>query len=64
VKAVEITIEPRSGGFVAYLSGKSSPVLRPVPGNTHAASAAFWLTKDEAKAELPAILPGVQIIFR
>lgn len=45
-----------NGRWTATLDGKSSPILRPVPGNTHPAGRAEWRTEAEARAELPALL--------
>ena len=48
----QILLERRGNDWVAYRSDKSAPILRPVPGNTHPASAARWPTAEKAIREL------------
>jgi hypothetical protein len=40
--------------WLAYPWGRGAPVVRPVPGNTHPASAARWHDVSEAARELDA----------
>lgn len=45
-----------TGWWHACLWGKSAPILRPVPGNTHPATRASWRTEAEAVADLPVLV--------
>ena len=46
----------RGGWWTATIDGKTAPIVRPVPGNAHPATAAQWRTQEDAAAELPKLL--------
>lgn len=56
VLTIRVRLWREGNEWSAMLDGKSSPILRPVPGNTHPACAAMWATADAAVAELPSLL--------
>lgn len=57
MQPIKVTLEQNAyGRWNALLWGKSSQILRPVPGNTRPASAAEWLTPFAAERELPELL--------
>jgi hypothetical protein len=48
----ECRLERRGNDLVAYPTGKSSPILRLVPGNVRPATAAMWRCKQDAVRDL------------
>jgi hypothetical protein len=61
MSVIKVELEERRPGWVAYVHGNTAPILRPVPGNTKPAGAAWWSTREAAHAELPALL-GAEIV--
>lgn len=57
---VRIRLEMRGNDWVAYLPGKSSPIVRPVPGNAYPAQAARWPSREAALEELAELI-GCQV---
>lgn len=62
-----VSIEPNGsyGGFCAYLDGRSSPILKLIPGNTSPATRWIWPSIGEAARELLGIFgPGTVVRYR
>ena len=64
---IKVTVQRHDSGtmWCARLWGKASPILRPVPGNTHPARADEWSSRESAIEELPRLLGcDIEVIDR
>jgi hypothetical protein len=62
MEPIKIELEELHGRWFAYLWGKSSPILRPVPNNTRPAGRAEWTSIQAAVSELISWLGPISVV--